>query len=574
MAKKKKSGSYMSRQQIHEKYGITMKTVNKYFPPPDAYAGRKGKSPLWSAETVARAVSSPPLNNIIASIEAQRRKNSEYRRALDEYLLSFDIENMKMKARSLNRRFILHVGPTNSGKTYASVERLREASSGAYLGPLRLLALEMFDRLNADDFRCSLLTGEEHIEVPGSRLTASTIELCDYSAHYEVAVIDEAQLIEDKFRGDKWTRAIYCVDAEEVHICLAPYALDVIKEMLESFDAPYEVIKHERLAPLEYAGVFRNYEDVESGDALIVFSRKSALALSSALENLGIKVSTIYGALPPASRREEVRKFTSGESTVVVSTDAIGMGVSLPIKRIIFCETSKYDGIRTRPLNAMEIRQIAGRAGRYGIYDRGEVLTMKDAHLIKEALREEESPIKEITIPFPAQVLGSDYPIKDLFTAWNGLPRVPGFHRQDMSDSIYLLSNLDVPSETDKHLIYDLITCPVDIKDDALVIYWLDCSLAIIHGGELPMPYWSDNTLESCERLYKAYDIRHQLLRRIGVEEDRTEEKDRLCRKINEYLASDKDRYLKRCRVCGRILPPTYPYGICDRCFRKQNEYW
>ena len=57
------------------------------------------------------------------------------------------------------------------------------------------------------------------------------------------------------------------------------------------------------------------------------------------------------------------------------------------------------------------------------------------------------------------------------------------------------------------------------------------------------------------------------------MEEDRTEEKDRLCRKINEFLASDKDRYLKRCRVCGRILSPTYPYGICDRCYKKQSDY-
>ena len=90
------------------------------------------------------------------------------------------------------RKFYLHVGPTNSGKTYQALQALRKASSGVYLGPLRLLALEVCETLNYDGIPCDLLTGEEAIEVPGANITASTIELCDYQKHYEVAVIDEA----------------------------------------------------------------------------------------------------------------------------------------------------------------------------------------------------------------------------------------------------------------------------------------------------------------------------------------------------------------------------------------------
>jgi len=93
-------------------------------------------------------------------------------------------------ARQMKRRFILHLGPTNSGKTYEGVGRLRGARNGIYLGPLRLLAAEQFETLNLNDVPCSLVTGEEQILIPGSRVQSSTVEMADLKAHYDVAVID------------------------------------------------------------------------------------------------------------------------------------------------------------------------------------------------------------------------------------------------------------------------------------------------------------------------------------------------------------------------------------------------
>ncbi len=58
-----------------------------------------------------------------------------------------DITTLFPLARALRRHFILHVGDTNSGKTYESIEELKKAATGAYLAPLRLLALETQDRL-------------------------------------------------------------------------------------------------------------------------------------------------------------------------------------------------------------------------------------------------------------------------------------------------------------------------------------------------------------------------------------------------------------------------------------------
>src|SRR5205814_9743493 len=112
------------------------------------------------------------------------------------------------KARRLQRSVTLYVGPPNSGKTHAAFERLAQAQDGAYLAPLRLLALEGRDRLAARGVPCSLLTGEENVPDPHARAVSSTIEMVNTNRPIDVAVIDEAQMIFDNARGWAWTQAI------------------------------------------------------------------------------------------------------------------------------------------------------------------------------------------------------------------------------------------------------------------------------------------------------------------------------------------------------------------------------
>lgn len=85
-------------------------------------------------------------------------------------------------------------------------------------------------------------------------------------------------------------------------------------------------------------------ESVLPGDALVVFSKKSVLDVAGRLEEEGIKASVIYGSLPPEIRRRQMQLFTSGKTKVVVATDAIGMGLNLPVRRIVFVQTQKFDG--------------------------------------------------------------------------------------------------------------------------------------------------------------------------------------------------------------------------------------
>ena len=99
-------------------------------------------------------------------------------------------------ARRIRRKWIVHIGPTNSGKTYQALRSLAEANNGVYCGPLRLLAWEVHEKLcdgliNGRRVACDLLTGQEQVYLPDSRHRASTIEMVDLNDCVDVGVIDE-----------------------------------------------------------------------------------------------------------------------------------------------------------------------------------------------------------------------------------------------------------------------------------------------------------------------------------------------------------------------------------------------
>ena len=76
-------------------------------------------------------------------------------------LLALNPKDEYPEARAMHRHFVLHLGGTNTGKTYAGFQRLKTAPTGVYLAPLRLLALEAQETLLDAGVDCSLTTGEE-----------------------------------------------------------------------------------------------------------------------------------------------------------------------------------------------------------------------------------------------------------------------------------------------------------------------------------------------------------------------------------------------------------------------------
>ncbi|MEP6505438.1 MAG: helicase-related protein [Betaproteobacteria bacterium] len=282
-------------------------------------------------------------------------------------------------ARKLQRTVTLYVGPPNSGKTYAAFERLAAAHDGCYLAPLRLLALEGRDRLVGRGVACSLLTGEENDPAPDARVVSSTIEMVNTSKPIDVAVIDEAQMIFDTSRGWAWTQAIVGVPANEVIIICSAYAAEAIENLLKLCGENCKVVTFERKQHVELMPGPVPISALKKGDAVVAFSRREVLMLRDQVAANGHPVSVIYGALPPEVRRREAERFAHGHAHILVATDAIGMGLNLPIRRVLFSTLKKFDGVGDRTLNESEVHQIAGRAGRYGMHEEGFTGVLREA---------------------------------------------------------------------------------------------------------------------------------------------------------------------------------------------------
>lgn len=294
-------------------------------------------------------------------------------------------------ARSIKRHHHFYLGPTNSGKTYQALQTLEKAPSGVYLAPLRLLAMEVRDRLVAAGVPCNLITGEERVLMHGAQHTASTIEMMNPAKLVDVAVIDEIQMLQDADRGSAWTAALIGAPATQVFICgsnaVTGPCIAAIEALGETYELTYLmrktalVLENESLCGERYSRL-KMKPKLQKGDAVIAFSRKDVLTLSARFRQWGFSVASIYGALAPEVRRTESERFNSGAADILVATDAIGMGLNLPIRRVIFSHIHKFDGVASRLLNMTEVRQIAGRAGRFGIYETGYINVLENDELI------------------------------------------------------------------------------------------------------------------------------------------------------------------------------------------------
>ena len=116
---------------------------------------------------------------------------------------------------------------------------------------------------------------------------AATAEKLDMKRYWNVAVIDECQMIADQQRGYAWTRAILGVLAPEIHLCAAPEAKDLLLRLIESCGDSYEVEVHKRTTPLICMSHAVDYQRVQPGDALITFSKVGVLSVAEDLRQSG-----------------------------------------------------------------------------------------------------------------------------------------------------------------------------------------------------------------------------------------------------------------------------------------------
>jgi ATP-dependent RNA helicase SUPV3L1/SUV3 len=261
------------------------------------------------------------------------------------------------------RSVIAVLGPTNTGKTHYAIERMIAHGSGMIGLPLRLLAREVYTRLveRVGASNVSLITGEEKITPLKARYSVCTVEALPRETKVAFVAIDEIQLAGDLERGHIFTDRLLNLRGREETLLLGSATM---KPILQQLLPGITVVERPRLSQLFYAGQ-KKITRLPQRTAIVAFSADEVYAIAELIRRQRGGAAVVLGALSPRTRNAQVGLYQSGDVEYLVATDAIGMGLNLDVDHVAFAQDRKFDGYQFRNLNAGELGQIAGRAGRH-----------------------------------------------------------------------------------------------------------------------------------------------------------------------------------------------------------------
>jgi helicase len=307
--------------------------------------------------------------------------------------------------------------PTGSGKTWLAEKLIKETVStgfrAIFLTPLRALAEELYARWQKEfpaDFRIGVFTGDygagrEKLPVSfkDAQILIMTPERLDlitrnWRGHWnwipevDLLVADEIHLLGEKSRGARLEGAISRFRR------LNPFARTVglsatmgnRGELADWLDG-VEYNSHWRPVPLSWNHLtYRKATEkpailceivknnlAEGGQSLVfVQSRRRAEALCRELCEKGIAAGHHHAGLTRNERSRTENGFRNGEISVLVTTSTLEMGINLPARQVILYDLQEFNGTDYKPLSVNTVWQRAGRAGRYGKDEKGEVVLL------------------------------------------------------------------------------------------------------------------------------------------------------------------------------------------------------
>ncbi len=495
-----------------------------------------------------------------------------------------DFKNLFPLARQLKRKIIFHVGPTNSGKTYTALKALKEATTGYYLAPLRLLALEGYENLKSQGVAVSLITGEEEIIDEESTHISSTIEMMNGSVDVDVCVIDEIQMISDRDRGWAWANALIGAPAKKVILTGSANALNAVTELCEYLGEVLEVKHFERKNELTMMPKPLSMKKIEPQSAIVAFSRRDVLSLKQQLSER-YSVSVVYGNLSPEVRREEARRFREGKSQILVSTDAIAMGLNLPIKTLLFAKDNKFDGLRRRELLPTEVSQIAGRAGRYGFEERGYVGAL-DTHTLSTIDSLFHAPLPDIELPVSVMASLEHVMLIGEILETENITTILTFFADNMEfDGPFRAANiesmLEIAAIVDEYHLdlktrFYLSCAPASISSPYIESVFHRYIKQIEAGGkvlyipprDLPAFAQTNDMLLNAEDRVREISLYLWLSFKFPDIFQDTQKALQARVRLNNYIENSlrQGHFTKQCRKCGKVLDFSYRFSICDTC--------
>jgi superfamily II RNA helicase len=162
---------------------------------------------------------------------------------------------------------------------------------------------------------------------------------------------------------------------------------ETLEELLATRQAPVYVVHFTQAAALERAQALTSVnlatraEKDAIAEAIGNFRFTAGFGRTlSRLVRHGVGVH--HAGMLPKYRRLVETLAQAGLLKVICGTDTLGVGINVPIRTVLFTALSKFDGTRSRLLQAREFHQIAGRAGRAGYDTIGTVVVQAPEHVI------------------------------------------------------------------------------------------------------------------------------------------------------------------------------------------------
>ena len=332
------------------------------------------------------------------------------------------------------------LGPTNTGKTHLAVERMLGYSSGVIGLPLRLLAREIYDRIVRQKGArlVALVTGEEKIVPPHAMWFVCTVEAMPQDRDFDFLAVDEIQLIGDPERGHVFTDRLLRARGRMETMFMGA---DTVRGLIRRLVPGIEFLPRTRLSQLRYAGQ-KKLSRLPPRSAIVAFSAADVYGLAELVRRQRGGAAVVLGALSPRTRNAQVALYQNGDVDFVVATDAIGMGLNMDIDHVAFAELRKFDGMNSRALNAAELGQIAGRAGRHmndGTFGTTGDAGPLDADLVAKVEAHQFEPVAQARWRNPALDFGS---LGGLIRSLDQPPPLDCLQRSRDSDDYLALKSL------------------------------------------------------------------------------------------------------------------------------------